>query len=432
MKTMKKVYNSPLLGESYTEIKHRSGLTIRVSKKDLTTTYAFLAAKCGSLDRKTRLPGGGVRTFPAGIAHYLEHKLFDNENGEDSFAAFSALGADSNAFTTYTHTAYFFSTTQNQKKCLKELLTFATRPYFTKATVDKERGIIEEEIKMDRDLPWDRAFQNLLAGLYGEHPVKDEICGSAESIAAITPKKLYDFYKLFYTPSNMILSVAGPIDVKDVLSVVDRILPKASETSAPRRVLPRTAKTAARERIEENMPVAKPIFYIGFKDSSVSRDPLKRLRRDAAMLVLNEALFSKSGDFYNALFEENLLTPAFSAGYSIEEGFAFNCLSGESDRPEEVVARLFSYLETIKREGVSEKDLERSRRVLYADEVRSYDSTEEIALRLLSFALEDLDPFLYPELIRKVTRADVECLLREVFLKESLSLSIIRPTEERK
>ena len=180
------------------------------------------------------------------------------------------------------------------------------------------------------------------------------------------------------------------------------------------------------------MPVAKPIFYIGFKDSSVSRDPLKRLRRDAAMLVLNEALFSKSGDFYNALFEENLLTPAFSAGYSIEEGFAFNCLSGESDRPEEVVARLFSYLETIKREGVSEKDLERSRRVLYADEVRSYDSTEEIALRLLSFALEDLDPFLYPELIGKVTRADVECLLREVFLKESLSLSIIRPTEERK
>ena len=432
MKTTKKVYNSPLLGESYTEIKHRSGLTIRVSKKDLTTTYAFLAAKCGSLDRKALLPDGSVRTFPAGIAHYLEHKLFDNENGKDSFATFSALGADSNAFTTYTHTAYLFSTTQNQKKCLKELLTFATHPYFTEATVEKERGIIAEEIKMDRDLPWDRAFQNLLAGLYGEHPLKDEICGSAESIAAITPKKLYDFYRLFYTPSNMILSVAGPIEPDEVLSAVDRILPKAADTAVPHRVLPRTSKAVARERIEERMPIAKPIFYIGFKDPVVSRDRFKRLQRDAAMLVLNETLFSKSGDFYNALFEENLLTPAFSAGYSIEEGFAFNCLSGESDRPDEVVARLYTYLETIKREGISENDLERSRRVLYADEVRGYDSTEEIALRMLSFAMDDLDPFLYPELIRKVTKTDVEALLRTAFCKESLSLSIIRPTEERK
>ena len=431
MKTKKTLYNSPLLGESYTEVNHKSGLTIRVFPKDMTTTCAFLCAKCGSLDRKVRLPDGRTRSFPAGTAHYLEHKLFDNENGVDSFAVFSALGADSNAFTSYTHTAYYFSTTQNQKKCLRELLSFATHPYFTKATVEKERGIIAEEIKMDRDLPWDRALQNLLCALYGEHPLSDDICGSAGSISRITEKTLYDFYRLFYAPSNLILSVAGPMEVEDVLSVVDRALPEMTVTTLPRRVLPRQTKACASVRIDERMPVAKPIFYLGFKDAGVSRDPMKRLTRDAAMLVLNEVLFSKSGDFYNRLFEENLLTPAFSAGYSIEEGFAFNCLSGESDRPDEVVERLFAYLETIKRDGISEDDLERCRRVLYADEVRGYDSTEEIALRMLSFAMDGLDPFLYPELIRAVTKHDVEKLLHEVFCKESLSLSVIRPTEER-
>ncbi len=431
MKTTKAIYNSPLLGETYTKIQHKSGLTICICTKELTTTYAFLAAKCGSLDRKARLFDGRVRSFPAGIAHYLEHKLFDNENGEDSFAAFSALGADSNAFTSYTHTAYFFSATQNQKKCLKELLHFVTHPYFTKATVEKERGIIEEEIKMDRDLPWDRAFQNLLTGLYGRHPLSDEICGSAASIATITHRKLYDFYRLFYTPSNMILSVAGPIEVKDVLSVVDRLLPSQPETTIPHRLLPRNSKTVAHERIEETMQVAKPIFYLGFRDAKVSRDPLERLQRDAAASVLNEILFSKSGDFYNTLFEENLLTPAFSGGYSIEDGFAFNSLSGESDAPDEVVARLFAYLEKMKRDGISEEDLERSRRVLYADEVRAYDSTEEIALQMLSFAMDGLDPFLYPQLIRKVSKKEVERLLYELFCKESMSLSIIRPTKER-
>lgn len=179
------------------------------------------------------------------------------------------------------------------------------------------------------------------------------------------------------------------------------------------------------------MSVAKPLFYLGFRDAKVSRDPLERLKRDAAASVLNEVLFSKSGDFYNALFEENLLTPAFSAGYSIEDGFAFNSLLGESDDPDKVVSRLFAYVEKLKREGISEEDLERSRRVLYADEVRGYDSTEEIALQMLSFAMDDLDPFLYPQLIRKVSKKEVERLLYELFSKESMSLSIIRPTEER-
>ena len=135
MKTKTTEYSSSLLGESYTKTKHRSGLTVYVFPKDLTTTHAILAAKCGSIDRCVRLPDGRLRRFPAGIAHYLEHKLFDNESGEDSFATFSALGADSNAYTSYTQTAYFFNATQNQKKALKELLSFATHPYFTKATV---------------------------------------------------------------------------------------------------------------------------------------------------------------------------------------------------------------------------------------------------------------------------------------------------------
>lgn len=433
MKTTKIEYQSPLLGESYVKISHKSGLTICVFPKNMTTTHAILAAKCGSLNRRARSTDGRLIRFPAGVAHYLEHKLFDGENGEDSFEAFSLLGADANAYTTYTHTAYYFSATRNEKKSLRELLTFATHPYFSAATVQKERGIIAEEIKMDRDLPWDRAFQNLLAALYGaRHPLSTDICGTQSSISQITAKTLYDFYHLFYRPSNMILSVCGSITVKEVLSVVDSVLPAASsvEPCAPC-VFPKPSRRVAKEKIEEKMPVAKPIFQIGFLDPYPGSTPQERLARDAGMLLLNEILFSKSGDFYNRLFEESLLTPSFSAGYSCEEQFAFNCISGESNHPDVVVDRLFAYLDEVKRNGISDADLERSRRVLYADEIRSYDSTEEIAGRMLSFSLDGADPFCYPELLQRVTRSDLMRLATELFQKNKLSLSLILPTEER-
>jgi predicted Zn-dependent peptidase len=360
----------------------------------------------------------------------LEHKLFENEDGSDSFARFSSLGADANAYTSYNKTAYLFSCTENFEESLEELLRFVTHPHFTQKSVQKEIGIISEEIRMTEDNPWDRGFQLLLEALYHHHPVRKSICGTQESIRAITPEALYACYRAFYDPSQMSLVVCGDVSVEDVQAVADRVLPPNAREVEVKRILPDEPKSVCQESVRTAMQVSKPIFFMGFKDVSFEGDVVSRLRRDAAMTLLGEILFSRSGEFYNSLFESGKITPSFSAGYSIAESFAFYCLSGEADHPEEIFEAVLGAVERVKKEGISTEDLERCRRVMYADEVRAYDSTEEIANRLLSFALEGGEIFSYPDLIEAITREELTALLDEVFCKERLSVSIIDPLAE--
>jgi predicted Zn-dependent peptidase len=195
--------------------------------------------------------------------------------------------------------------------------------------------------------------------------------------------------------------------------------------------MPDEPKTVCKERVEARMQVAKPIFFMGYKDSDFYGTPSERMRRDAAVTLLNEILFSRSGDFYNELFEKGILAPSFTCGYSICETLAFNCLSGETDTPDEVIARVQAYLDLVKREGIREEDIERCRRVLYADEVRSYDSTEEIANRLLSFAIDGGEMLAYPEMIAQITKEELVSLAETLFDRANLSVSVIYPLEQR-
>ena len=441
---------SELLGESYDVTRHASGLPIYVFPKDCATTHAIFAARFGSLDRCYREPGSREWvTLPDGTAHFLEHKLFDNPDGSDSFARFSELGADANAYTDYGHTAYLFSCTEHFDEALAELLRFVTTPYFTPESIRKEQGIIAEEIRMYRDNPWDRAFQNLMEGMYRENPVRRNICGSEESIAQITDRLLYDCCRTFYRLPEMVLVVCGRVTPEQVLRVADAVLPRgdtagigerqaaAADSASPlrgtagataaERLVPQEPAEVYRSRRKVCMQVAKPLFYVGIKDAAIPRDPLARMRREAGMHILGEILFSRSGPFFSRVFEQGLLTSSYSFGYSCCDRFAFHTVSGESDAPEEVLRLLHAHLRQVRRQGIDPEDFERCRRVLYADEIRAYDSAEEIAGTLLTFALEETDPFVYPELLADIRCEELTPLLDDMLCEGSWCLSQVCP-----
>lgn len=426
-----KKQTSELLQEHYFYGEHPSGLPVYVFPKQLTSTYAILAVRYGSADSSFRQAGDTQwTTVPDGVAHFLEHKLFDNPDGSDSFTRFSELGADANAYTTCNRTAYLFSCTDRFEESLSELISFVTTPYFTPQTVQKEQGIIAEEIRMYRDSPWDRCFQNLMEGLYQANPIRKNICGSVSSIAKITDRMLYDCYRSFYRLPNMVLAVCGNVTPEQVMRVADGILPQEKQAFSIERKAVHEPPEAYKSLREARMQVSKPIFSIGIKDSDIPADSAARARRDAAMSILEEILFSRSGSFYSNLFEEGLLTASYSYGYSITDCVAFHTLSGESDRPQEVRQRLRHYLEQIAREGIPREDFERCRRVLYADELRSYDSTEEIANNLLTFVLDGTDLFNYPVLLQSIRYEELAPLLQSMLRENADCLSVILPLEE--
>lgn len=426
MQTMR--FESALLGEHYDRVLHRSGLTVYIFPKKLTTTYAILSAGYGAMDASFRTPDGGIVTVPDGVAHFLEHKLFDNPDGSDSFAKFSAYGADANAYTTANRTAYLFSCTEQLERSLEELLTFVTTPYFTPETVQKERGIIAEEIRMYDDNPWDRCYQRLMEAMYEHCGIRNSICGTEQSIGKITDQMLYACYHMFYQLSNMVLVVCGDVEPETVLAVCDRCLPEHAVSASPIvRVCAEEPACVRMPRTSVQMQVAKPIFTLGFKDAEVPADAAARARRYAAMELLDEAVFSRSGALYSALFEEGLLTASYSYGYSNTDRCGFHTVSGEGDDPCEIERRIVAYLKDLARDGIPAQEVERARRVLYADELQSYDSTEEIANELLSYVMDGTEPFCQPELIASVTVEELNALLHTLLREGCRCLSVVLP-----
>ena len=426
---MKRIeYTSALLREQYTHIEHASGLSIYVFPKKMTNTYALFATKFGSMNTAFCV-GEKQFAMPDGIAHFLEHKLFEAPDGTDTFARFSALGADSNAYTDYDKTAYLFSCTEHVEEALAELLAFVTEPHFTAESVARERGIIGEEIHEDEDSPWEKAYLGLVTSLYHKKPVRNNVLGTRKTIAKITPELLYECYNAFYRLDNMALVVCGNITPEAVLAVADRILPATKEEKEPvRRIYPEEPQTVRRTRAKAKMQVAKPIFYIGIKDSVIPSDPTDRLRRDLSVALLNEILFSQAGGFYAQLFEEDLVSPSFSFGYSSDNNqFAFTCISGESKNPEAVYDAMMDYLEGVQKTGLSDEDFERCRRVMYADEVRAYDSTDEIANRLLSFVFDGSQIFDVPTVLQSIKKEELEALLHTLYQPKHFAMSVVRP-----
>ena len=425
---MNKLVRSELLNEEYRFIKHKSGLDIYIFPKALSTSYAVIATKFGSIDNCFKLKGEEEFTkVPDGIAHFLEHKMFENEDGEDTFVKFSRTGADGNAFTSFKDTAYLFSCTENLYESLEILLKSTFSPYFTEENVKKEQGIIAQEIKMGEDDPSDALFQGILSALYEKSSLRIDIAGSVDSIMKITPELLYKCHSAFYNPSNMILCVSGQADENEVMRVVDKILSE----STPKEVesfYEKEPKAVFKKKTLKKMAVSKPLFCIGIKDTEISEDAEERMKKNAAIQLISSIYFGRSSDLYNELYKEGLISPSFSSWSQHNKAFSFFTVSGDSSSPDSVLERFNAYITRITENSISKEDFERCRRAQYSKFVKLFDSTEEIANTLVTeFATDGGEIFRFAEILGEITPEYTEGVLKQLFNPDFVSMSVILP-----
>ena len=427
----RRVLKNAKLGERYTELVHASGLKIFVYPKKSSSVYAILQVGYGSMDSEYLDAQANACQMPLGIAHYLEHKMFENEDGVNSDLRFSALGAEVNAFTSYDRTAYLFNTTSNLSACLSELLRFVTHPYFTEESVERERGIITEEIRGAADHPWERAYAQLIKAMYTQHTVRNEIAGTEQSIKDITPELLYACTDTFYTPANMTLAICGDVTPAQVIKVVNaQIAPLRQPLAFTRKSFDESPCVQSTRAISY-MPVPKPVFYIGLKDTDISADPAERIRKDACMTLLFELIFSMSGKLCSDMFEKELIAYGLYYGYSICKRVAFGTVAGESEQPETVFARVLEHIENLKRDGIPQEEFERCKRVGYGNFVSEFDSPENIVNMLLSFADDGSEMLAYADLLQSLTLEQVTHYLHECFKPEYMCLSVVYPEAEK-
>ena len=357
---------SELLGESYTVVTHKSGLKIYVFPKDLTSSYCLIATRFGSVDNTFKV--GDEKeyvTVPDGVAHFLEHKLFENEDGEDTFVKFARTGADANAYTSFRVTAYLCSCVDELYPSLEILLTSVFSPYFTEENVKKEQGIIAQEIRQGEDNPSNAVQYGMLEGLYERNSVRINIAGTVPSIMKITPETLYRCHKAFYNPSNMALCVCGQATLDEVLKVADKCLhgiepiPVVSQTVTE-------GKTAFKKRVTKKMQVSKPIVCIGVKDTDISSDPEERVKKGIAFDLISAICFEKSSDFYASLYEGGLISPSFSTWYEHTESFSFFSVFTDTDEPETLYKKFEEYTQNGLYDAITPESFERARRVLYS------------------------------------------------------------------
>lgn len=413
------------IDEKYYYAKHKSGLPIYVIPKNHTTGYAVFGTNFGSVDNRFEIDGN-EHLLPDGIAHFLEHKLFENEDGIDTFKKYAEYGASANAYTSSDKTVYLFSTTENMKESLGILLDFVTHPYFTDETVAKEQGIIGQEIRMYDDNPGWRLYFNMLTALYHNHPARIDTAGTVETIAQITPETLYLAYNTFYNLHNMALCVCGNMDPQDVLEVCDKYLKDAPEIS-PKRIFPDEPETVFKKEITQKLSVSMPVFSVGIKDVNQPCTGKALAKKQAEYEIILELIFGKSSPFYTRLYEEGLINNAFSAGYEGHTNFGFCEISGYSNEPDKVYEQILEEIEKYKKSGFDKEDFERVKRVFYAANLRYFNSTEDIANEFLTHVFRDFDMLEYPIVISEVTLDDVTSRFKKDFVEDRIVLSKVLP-----
>lgn len=406
---------------------HPSGLPIYVfPKAGYTSTYAVIATRYGSVDTAFETDGKMLEV-PAGIAHYLEHKLFENEDC-DAFEKYAATGASANAYTGFAQTAYLFSCTDNVEASLRILLDFVQNPYFTPENVEKERGIIGQEIRMCEDDPDRLAMFRMLQMLYTNHPVRVDIAGTVDSIAAITPELLYDCYRTFYNLNNMVLVLSGNITTGTVERVADEVLKPAPPFTLERQHVTEPP-TVEVHRSEEHMPVSSPIFYIGFKEP-VAAGYLHSAEELMAAELLLELLAGRGSVLYSRLMEEGLINETFDSGYFEGSGYAAFLFSGESRDPDAVAKALTEEIERLKNGGVDPSRFTEERNALYGRLIMGLNDVESCGDWLVDDHFYGRKPF---ELIDSVASLDVQSVYRvleECLLIDRMALSVVAPSQK--
>ncbi len=425
---MKKTYY-PELDETLYAGRLENGLTMMVvPRKGFTKKLAYFVTDYGSIHTDFVLEGKEYHA-PAGVAHYLEHKMFDLPGDRDVSGEFAAMGAMTNAFTSFDMTAYYFSCTENFEDCLRLLLEFVSTPYFTEESVEKERGIIDQEIGMNLDAPDSVIFDNLTEALYEKHPIRVPILGTRETIREITPEVLHACHRAFYTPGNMLLCVIGDVEPESVEQIALEIL--GSEYREVGQKIKNWQETMACQEAERSrvMEVAMPMFDLAFKCEAVASGE-EAIRREMVADLAAEALFGESSELYLRLYEEGLIDTSFGGGFETVDGCAMLMCSGDSHDPEAVRAAILAQAAKIAREGVPEKTFQRMKRSAFGRRIRGLDSFDSTCFRLCAYHFSDFDYFRFPEVYRSIAAREIGDFLGTVVQPWRCSLSVINPLQK--
>ena len=438
---MFKTVENKKIDEKYYYIRHSSGLDIYVFPKNHTTSYALFGTRYGSIDKTFKINGEEeFTTVPDGIAHFLEHKLFDSADGINADERFADTGANSNAYTDFDKTCYLFSCTDNFDESLEILLDFVTHPYFTDESVQKEQGIIGQEIRMYDDNPGWQVYFQMLTNMYQKHSVRLDIAGTIESISEITPDILYKCYNTFYNLNNMVLCVSGDVTAEQVKNAADKILAGRDAPGSPSvpsiydpvdiiRYKYDEPEGVTKKITEKKLKVSKPLFNIGLKDCENGFYGKELAKKAAELDILHNMMFSQSSDFYTRLYNAGKINNKFGVGGEINPEYGHWVYSGESDTPAEIMDEIIKEYETQIRNGLDREEFERCKKVSYASSITLFDNTGNISNSFINCLQKGYDILDLPEIIGSITFEGIEKRLRQIFRKENFIISIINPID---
>ncbi len=413
------------IGESYVKAVLSSGLRIYILEKpQYNSSYAIFGTKYGSIDTCFAVDGEET-TVPEGIAHFLEHKLFESEDG-DAFTKYAKTGAYANAFTSFDRTCYLFSCSERFYENLEILLSFVQSPYFTEATVKKEQGIIGQEIKMYDDSPGWRVMFNMLLAMYHNHPVRIDIAGTVDSIAQIDHNLLYKCYNTFYNPANMFICIAGNVDTEQVLKQIKDGI-KQTEGIEITRVRCEEPTQVVKPYIEQSLAVAQPMFCFGYKLETVK--PELSVKEKICMALMLELIAGEASPLYKELTDDGLINDEFSTENFCGYGYSAVIFEGESSNPKLVAEKIRREVERLKTEGIDKKLFSAVRCGMYGGAIRLFDSVEGIAMQMVDCAMIDAGLFDDIKYLKSVTADDVYKMLLKLD-SENTVLSVINPSEE--
>ena len=425
MKPSMERIESRRLGDGFFRIKHASGLTLLLAPMEgFSSAYALFGTAYGSVDTCIRKSAdGSFVKLPEGIAHYLEHKLFESEECS-AFERYAKTGADANAFTSFDRTAYLFSCSQNFRESLEILLDFVTHPYFTAKTVAKEQGIIGQEIRMYDDSPDWQVFFGALNAMYHKNPVRINIAGTQESISHITADLLYDCYNTFYNLHNMVLAIAGNFSVDDVLEVADKVL-KPAEPFYLEHGSCEEPDEIVKKKVEIHLPVSTPIFQIGFKGKSGTE--AENVRGGVLDEIFLETLFDDYSPFYRKLYDEGIINATFGSEVFSGRDYITLLLSGESREPETVFEKVKEALSDAIENGFSEETFKTAQRSVYGRYLRSTERVEGVAMALLNGHFPNANIYELIDAVAEATPETVRERIQNTYSAKNAVLSIVRP-----
>ena len=422
---MQIIQNINLKEKLYIE-KLENGLTIYIIPKSNTQKkYIMWGTEFGSIDNHFIIPENNREiTIPDGVAHFLAHKMFEQKNGTNSLDVLSNIGVDANAYTTNDYTTYLYECNDNFYEALDEFMDYVQNPYYTDENVEKEKGIISQEIKMYEDHPGWQVYLNAMKCLYKNNPVRIDIAGTVESISSINKEMLYNCYNTFYTPSNMLMVICGDFIPEELIKEIKKRITNNENKSQVKRIYPNEPQEINKKEKIVKMDVNNSLFVIAFKDE-VLENKKEMVKKHIAIEIILYILLGKSSKLYKKLYEKGLIISQPDLDYEFSKQYAHIAITGQSNNPKEVIVELKQELETLKEKGIQDEQFNRIKKKIYGDYVREYNDPGDIARMFMGDYFKGINSFEYIEHHKSITKEYTENILKQVLNEERMVISII-------